>query len=75
MVLLSLDEVDRVKRLNHITSASGFEEKTGITRKTWAKAFNTRKPTMTVIESLIELGARPSKILVVDEELNGLAAA
>lgn len=69
MVLLSLDEVDRVKRINNITSTSGFEDKTGITRKTWGKALNTRKPTMTVIEALVELGARPSKILVLDKSI------
>ena len=75
MVLLSLDEVDRVKRLNNITSITGFEDKTGVSRKTWGKAINTRKPTMTVIEALVELGARPNRILVADESMRALSAA
>lgn len=39
--LLSLDEIDRVKRLHHIASNTGLEQKTGVTRKTWSTAGST----------------------------------
>ena len=67
--LLSLDEIDRVKRLHHITSATGLEEATGVTRKTWSAAINTRQPTIKVLEALAMLGADPARILVREEEI------
>lgn len=67
--LLSLDEIDRVKRLNHITSNTGLEEATNVTRKTWAQAINTRQPTMKVLDALADLGADPSRILVRADEV------
>lgn len=63
-LLLSLDEIDRVKRLHGITSNTGLEEKTGITRKTWARAINTRQLSVPVMEALHALGARPDRLLV-----------
>ena len=66
--LLSLDEIDRVKRLNHIASNTALEEKTGVTRKTWSTAINTRQPTMKVLDALAQLGADPARILVRAEE-------
>lgn len=74
-LLLSLDEIDRVKRMNGITSTVSFEEKTGITRKTWSKAINTRRPSIPVMEALYELGARPSRLLVGVEVETETAAA
>ena len=68
MILLSLDEIDRVKRLNHITTDVALERKTGITRKTWRRAMNDRKPTSAILDALEELGARPSKILVSERQ-------
>lgn len=67
MYLLSLDELDRVKRANKIKSYEELEKRTGITRKTWSKAFRTREPQITVLQALSELGARPNKILVQEE--------
>ncbi|MDK4235771.1 XRE family transcriptional regulator [Corynebacterium propinquum] len=67
MFLLSLDEIDRVKRLHHITSTTGLAEKTNLARKTWTTAINTRKPTVSILEALATLGANPSKVLVVEE--------
>ena len=67
MFLLSLDEIDRVKRLHHITSNVALAEKTNLSRKTWTVATNTRKPTPAVLEALAALGADPSKILVTTE--------
>ena len=66
--LLSLDEIDRVKRLHHITSNTGLEDKTGVTRKTWSAAINTRQPTIKVLEALAQLGADPARILVRADE-------
>ncbi|WP_311342554.1 XRE family transcriptional regulator [Corynebacterium riegelii] len=66
--LLSLDEIDRVKRLHHIASNTGLEQKTGVTRKTWSTAINTRQPTMKILDALAQLGADPSRVLVRAEE-------
>lgn len=74
-LLLSLDEIDRVKRMNGITSTVGFEEKTGITRKTWSKALNTRQLSVPIMNALYELGARPSRLLVGVEVETKTAAA
>lgn len=68
MFLLSLDEIDRVKRLHHITSTTGLADRTNLNRKTWTTALNTRKPTVSVLEALATLGANPSKILVAEEQ-------
>ncbi len=68
MVLLSLNEIDRVKRLNGITSWEALEERSGVTRKTWRRAARERVPTDTVIQALYRLGARPERILVAEEE-------
>lgn len=74
-LLLSLDEIDRVMRMNGITSQTGLESKTGITRKTWAKAIKTRELSVPVMDALYELGARPSRLLVgVEADLNVAAA-
>lgn len=73
-LLLSLDEIDRVKRLHGITSNTGLEDRTGITRKTWAKAINTRQLSIPVMEALYDLGARPDR-LIVGVETPGLVAA
>lgn len=66
MFLLSLDEIDRVKRLHHITSTTGLAEKTNLSRKTWTTAISTRKPSASVLEALAALGANPSKVLVAE---------
>lgn len=66
MFLLSLDEIDRVKRLHHITSTAGLAEKTGLSRKTWTTAIGTRRPTGAVLDELARLGARPTHILVAE---------
>ena len=68
MYLLSLDEVDWVKRMNHISSTSGLAEKTNVSRKTWTKALSTREPSALVLQALANLGARPEKILVLEQE-------
>ncbi|MCZ9296690.1 XRE family transcriptional regulator [Corynebacterium sp. c21Ua_68] len=67
MFLLSLDEIDRVKRANGLSSLVDLERETGITRKTWRGAMNTREPKPAVLQALAALGARPNRILVCDE--------
>lgn len=64
MLLLSLDEIDRVKRMNHIESWSAMEDLTHITRKTWSKTANTRRASWDVMEALVKIGARPDRLLV-----------
>lgn len=73
MFLLSLDEIDRVKRLHQIASLTGLEDKTGVTRKTWSKAINTRRPTPEVLNALESLGARAERILVSGRDLEVVA--
>lgn len=64
-VLISLDEVDRVRRLNRITSNAELAEKIGIHRNTLCKYLRTRELNNEVINGLVRLGAKASKILVV----------
>ncbi|MGP5206463.1 XRE family transcriptional regulator [Corynebacterium casei] len=74
--LISLDEIDRVKRANHIGTTVELAKRTDIARSTWARALATRKPTPDVLEALANLGARPTKILVLeDPAATPLAAA
>ena len=75
-LLLSLDEIDRVRRMNGLSSQMGLEDRTGISRKTWSKALKTRELSVPVMEALFELGARPSRLLVGVEETseNSVAA-
>lgn len=72
--LISLDEVERVKRLNNIRSTVDLARRTGIARSTWARALSTRKPTTDVLDALANLGAKPSQVLT-GEDLSELAAA
>lgn len=65
--LISLDELDRVKRTHGLRTVVDLSEATSISRPTWTRAIKTRKPTPEVLDALAELGARPNKILVLDE--------
>lgn len=67
MFLLSLDEIDRVKKLHRITSTTALAELTQLTRKTWATAINTRKPTTAILDALADLGANPARVLTIDD--------
>lgn len=73
-LLLSLDEIDRVMRLNGITSNTGLEDKTGITRKTWAKARSTRELSIPIMQAIYDLGGRPDRITVGVEADDRVAA-
>ncbi|MER0074401.1 XRE family transcriptional regulator [Corynebacterium sp. KPL3739] len=74
MFLLSLDELDRVKRAHKLSSLVDLERETGVTRKTWRDAIKTREPKPAVLQALAALGARPNRILVVDEMTTVVAA-
>lgn len=74
MFLLSLDEIDRVKRLHHIESTVALAEATGLNRKTWSTALSKRKPTPDVLDALAELGARPERVLVKAQDYDLTAA-
>lgn len=71
MFLISLDELERVKRINRLRTAVDLAECTGVSRNTWNKAIKDRKPTPQVLQALAELGAAPDRILVklTEEEL------
>ncbi|MGP9725436.1 XRE family transcriptional regulator [Corynebacterium sp. AOP40-9SA-29] len=64
MFLISLDELERVKRANQLRSAVDLAAKTGLSRNTWNKAIKTQRPTPQVLDALADLGARPDRVLV-----------
>lgn len=64
MFLISLDELERVKRANHLRTAVDLAERTGISRNTWNKAIKTQRPTPQVLNALADLGARPERVLI-----------
>lgn len=66
--LISLDELDVVKRRHHIKTISDLSEATSISRPTWTKAIKTRRPTPDVLNALADLGARPDRILVLADD-------
>lgn len=68
MLLLNLNEIDRVKRLNNITSNTLLAERTDLSRKTWSTATTSRKPTMAVLNALAALGANPARLLVIEND-------
>lgn len=74
-ILISLDEVDHVKRLNGIRSIVELSEKTGLSRNTISTALTSRKPTDAVIQALHRLGARPDRILVSADAVDAHTAA
>ncbi|WP_410170866.1 helix-turn-helix domain-containing protein [Corynebacterium antarcticum] len=65
--LVSLDELDRVKKMHRIRKVTELAERTNVARSTWTRVIQTRRPTPAVLDALAELGARPHKILVSDE--------
>lgn len=75
MLLLSLDEIDRVKRMNRVDSWTAMEDLTGITRKTWAKTASTRRASWDVMDELVKIGARPERLLVAMPAAEQHAAA
>ena len=64
-VLVSLDEIDRVKRLNNIRTKEQFAEVIGVHRNTLRVLLRDRKIDDLFVNRLVELGARPNKILVL----------
>ncbi|OLT54879.1 hypothetical protein BJF89_01200 [Corynebacterium sp. CNJ-954] len=75
MFLLSLDEIDRVKRANGLRTIQDLADATDVTRKTWSKALRDREPQSTVLQALAKLGARHNRILVsADDALLSAAA-
>lgn len=73
MFLISLDELDRVKRINRLYTAVDLANRTGLSRNTWNAAIKTRRPTPQVLNALAELGAAPDRVLV-KQEPSALAA-
>lgn len=73
--LISLDEVERVKRAHGITNNVELAARTHVSRNTWTKALRERKPTPQVLEALAGLGARASHILIADTPINNTIAA
>ncbi|STC97757.1 helix-turn-helix domain-containing protein [Corynebacterium renale] len=64
MFLLNLNEIDRVKKLHHVSSLTALARLTGLSRKTWTTAIGTRRPTISVLNALSDLGADPARIIV-----------
>lgn len=74
-VLISLDEVDRVRRLNHINSNAELADKIGVHRNTLSKYLKSRELDNEIINGLVRLGAKASKILVVVDNAENAVAA
>lgn len=66
LFLISLDEVERVKKLNGIKSTVELAEKTNVSRATWSRILKTREPKDSALQALARLGARPSKVLIAE---------
>lgn len=64
--LISLDEVERVKKLNGIRSTVELAEKTNVSRATWSRILKTREPKDSALQALARLGARPNKVLIAE---------
>lgn len=64
--LLSLDELERVKRAHGIRTNVELAEVSGVSRRTWTTALRDQKPTPQVLEALARLGARPSHVLIAN---------
>ena len=75
MFLLSLDEIERVKRLRNIHGITGLADASGMDRKTWSKAIRDRRPTPQVLDALATLGARPDRVLIAEEPISTSSAA
>lgn len=71
--LISLDEVERVKRINRIGSTVELAERTQVSRATWSRTLKSREPTPAILSALARLGARASHVLVA-ENLADIAA-
>lgn len=69
--LISLDELERVKRVNRLETAVDLAAFTKVSRNTWNKALKTRKPTPQILDALAFMGARPDRVLIAlsDEDL------
>jgi len=65
--LISLDEVERVKKLNRIGSTVELAQRTNVSRSTWGRALSARTPKPDVLQALAALDARPDRILVADD--------
>lgn len=74
MFLLSLDEIERVKRKHGIRGITGLADVSQMNRKTWSTAIRDRKPTPQVLDALARLGARPDRILISDDESAQMSA-
>lgn len=74
-LLLSLDEVDRIKRLHRIHSNLALADKAQLSRNTITRALRTREPTPMVLQALHDLGAKPDRLLVAVEQIDESDAA
>lgn len=72
---ISLDELERVKRLHGLKSTSDIAAATRMGRSTWTRAVNNRRPTPDILNALARLGARPGKILVLEDDESTYQAA
>ena len=67
-LLLSLDEVDRVKRINGISSTTELANRTGVSRNTWSDVLRTRRIADSTLQALHRLGGRPDHLMVAVED-------
>lgn len=63
--LISLDELDRVRKIHGLKHVADIARHTRMGRSTWNRAVTTRRPTPDVLNALASMGARPGRILVL----------
>lgn len=73
-VLVSLDEIDRVKRIHKIRTKEQFADLIDVHRNTMRVYLRDRKVDDYFIQKLVELGARPNKLLVLADIPAAVAA-
>lgn len=66
-MLISLDEVDRLKRAHGVTTIRELADIMPISRRTLSVALRDRRATSTVLNAFAAIGADPERILIIDE--------
>lgn len=67
MFLLSLDELERVKRAHGIRTTSQLADLSGLSRRTWTSVLRDRHPSRQVLDALARLGANPARVLIAED--------
>lgn len=64
MFLISLDELDRVKRMHGLKTVTDLARESGLSRNTWNLSLKDRKPRGAILDALADMGADETRVLV-----------